>query len=257
MAIPAVGQSTKVCKPAEGSFHNPALARNFLEDFGHPPVGFVVSIFPLGNARPDAPTTQTLHEGSAVISFVCSQSTHSGARTTFVPGQIQFSQRGMGQSDIMHIARVDRGRQRDAIPIDEKRSFCTTTQLGYTDFGAPFLARAKLESRKPLAHSKRLSSSRFLSMPRQTWSQTPASSHWIKRRQQVTGEPYWMGMFFQQAPERRTQRIPLIVFRSSALGRPRFFGLGKRGLMRAHWASVNSSIGNSSHSWGSPNLTGI
>ena len=60
------------------------------------------------------------------------------------------------------------------------------------------------------------------------------------RRQQVTGLPYSGGTSFQRAPVRSTQRMPLIVRRSSTRGRPSRFSRGKSGSMCAHGCSVKS-----------------
>jgi hypothetical protein len=60
--------------------------------------------------------------------------------------------------------------------------------------------------------------------------------------------PYPLGRSRHLAPERKTQRMPLMVRRSSARGRPRTLGGGSSGAMSAHWSSPSSpSITQASH----------
>ena len=69
----------------------------------------------------------------------------------------------------------------------------------------------------------------------------PAPPTPARRRWQVEELPYRSGRSFQRAPERSTQRIPLRVVLSSALGLPRRLGGGRRGAMTSHCSSRRSS----------------
>jgi hypothetical protein len=68
----------------------------------------------------------------------------------------------------------------------------------------------------------------------------PTAPGGARRRQAVPGLPYRAGKSCQRKPLRSTNRMPLSVVRSSALGRPSRWGGGSKGASFSHWASIRS-----------------
>jgi len=73
---------------------------------------------------------------------------------------------------------------------------------------------------------------------RQTFSQTPCSSHNFNRLQQVLGLGYFSGKSFHLAPVRRIQRMASNTNRLSFQGLPLFFSFGSNGPISFHSFSV-------------------
>src|SRR5207302_3906484 len=107
---------------------------------------------------------------------------------------------------------------------------------------APFLAGAKLPSRKDSLHCSCFRSLSSARNARQILSQTPCSSQSRSLRQHVAGEGNSSGKSCQRAPLRRIHTMPSSTLRSEARGRPprrRERGRGSKGRIFSHWASVN------------------
>jgi hypothetical protein len=132
--------------------------------------------------------------------------------------------------------------QRKTLAVDHHHPLRALAPLGFSDSSAPFLAGAKLPSRKDSLHC---SCFRWLSSARnarQILSQTPCSSQSRSLRQQVAGEGNSSGKSCQRAPLRRIHKIPSSTLRSEARGRPPRrceHGRGSKGRIFSHWASVN------------------
>jgi len=132
--------------------------------------------------------------------------------------------------------------QRKTLAVDHHHPLRALTPLGFSDSSAPFLAGAKLPSRKDSLHC---SCFRWLSSARnarQILSHTPCSSQSRSRRQQVTCEGNSSGKSCKRAPLRRIHKMPSSTLRSEARGRPprcRERGRGSKGRTLSHWASVN------------------
>ena len=131
--------------------------------------------------------------------------------------------------------------QRQSLSLRHHVDRAPLTLPSVVDVLSPFLAGTKLPSRNAWLQSSLLCSSRVLRTLSHMCSHTPCSSHSCKRRWQVEELPYRSGRSFQRAPERSTQRIPLRVVLSSALGLPRRLGGGRRGAMTSHCSSRRSS----------------
>jgi hypothetical protein len=131
------------------------------------------------------------------------------------------------------------------LTVDQYHPLRSLAALGFADGSAPFLAGAKLPSRKASSHRSNPSPSNAPSSVRQASSQTSCSSHCFNRRQHVAGEGYLSGRNRQAAPVHNTHRMPSRQSRFDAQGRPRLsrrrLGSGSSGSIRVHCASVNSS----------------
>lgn len=117
--------------------------------------------------------------------------------------------------------------------------------LGFADCGAPFLAGAKLPSRKLSPHFNKPSPSSTPSSVRQAFSHTPSSSQCFNRRQQVAADGYWAGRNRHGAPVLSTHKMPSRQALFEAHGRPRLslrrFNFGSSGTISPHCSSVNNS----------------
>src|SRR6266704_410948 len=132
--------------------------------------------------------------------------------------------------------------QRKGLAVDHHHPLRALAPLGFSDSSAPFLAGAKLPSRKDSLHCNCFRSLSSARNARQILSQTPCSSQSRSLRQQVAGEGNSSGKSCQRAPLRRIHKMPSSTLRSEARGRPprrREPGRGSKGRIFSHWASVN------------------
>src|SRR5437879_2144535 len=132
--------------------------------------------------------------------------------------------------------------QRNTLAVDHHHPLRALAPLGFSDSSAPFLAGAKLPSRKDSLHCSCFRSLSSARNARQILSQTPCSSQSRSLRQQVAGEGNSSGKSCQRAPLRRIHKMPSSTLRSEARGRPprrREPGRGSKGRIFSHWASVN------------------
>lgn len=98
--------------------------------------------------------------------------------------------------------------QRSTFTVDQYHPLCALATLGFTDGRAPFLAGAKLPSKKLSSHRSSPSLSSAPRSRRQASNQTPFSSHYCSRRQQVEGEGKHSGKNRQAAPVCKIHKIP-------------------------------------------------
>ena len=141
-------------------------------------------------------------------------------------------------------------RERDASSVRNKVALgallCFICRIR-PGFWAPLLAGMEAESSEARSQSIRSASPRRSSKMRCSFSQTPASCHSRKRRQQVIPDPQpisW-GSISQGMPLLSTKTIPVRAARSSKRGLPPwgFGGSGGRsGSMVSHSSSVTSSL---------------
>src|SRR5438132_180529 len=132
--------------------------------------------------------------------------------------------------------------QRKTLAVDHHHPLRALAPLGFSDSSAPFLAGAKLPSRKDSLHCSCFRSFSSARNARQILSQTPCSSQSRSLRQQVAGEGNSSGKSCQRAPLRRIHKMPSSTLRSEARGRPprgRERARGSKGRIFSHWASVN------------------
>jgi len=129
------------------------------------------------------------------------------------------------------------------LAVDHHHPLCALSTLGFADSFAPFLAGAKLPSRKLSRQSRRPRWSSSDKNARQRRSQTPCWSQRRNRFQQTLPlTPMSLGTSRQRAPVLSTHRIPSNTTRFSFGGRPRRWrlSLGSSGWIFFHCASESN-----------------
>jgi len=166
-------------------------------------------------------------------------------RAAFGSGDADLFECGFRKRSFSRRGTFKPNSQRKTLTVDQYHPLRSLAALGFTDCGAPFLAGAKLPSRKASSHRSNPSPSNAPSNVRQASSQTSCSSHCFNRRQHVAGEGYLSGRNRQAAPVHNTHRMPSRQARFDAQGRPRLsrrrLGSGSSGSIKDHCASDNSS----------------
>ena len=206
------------------------------------------SIMPLWDDRRDPTTPQRLAKGLAVVSAIAQKPSRlRSASSAAAPSDRDFGQDAVGDLQFMDICPLNNEGERRSSSVDEDFSFCALANLGDTDATTPFLAGAKLASKMPCESFNRPRLPSCPNRARRTRVQTPSRCQRTSRSQQVAGAPYSRGMSFQRQPVLSTNRMPLMVRRSSTLLRPRRFFRGSSG-----WMSFQSFADRSvSLMWGS------
>jgi len=161
------------------------------------------------------------------------------------PGDANLGECGFRKRSFSRRGTFKPNSQRKTLTVDQYHPLRALATLGFADCGAPFLAGAKLPSRKLSSHFNSPSPSSAPSSARQASSQTPSSSHCFSRRQQVAGDGYWAGRNRHGAPVRSTHKMPSRQALFEAHGRPRLslrrFNSGSSGAISSHCSSVNNS----------------
>jgi len=236
-------QSAEVAEPGEGALHGPAssiaaqrptvLRRRF------------APILPMRNDQLDAALGQLLAQRIAIVAAISDEANRllpgtPGPMSSPYPDRLK---RRLDEFDLRRGSRVKVVSQRKTRAVDHHHPLRPLAPLGLADGGAPFLAEAKLPSRKD---SLQFSCWRSFSSPRkarQISSQTSCSSQSRSLRQQVEGAGNSSGKSCQRAPLRKIHKMPSSTLRSLAGGRPprgRGGRLGSKGQILSHWASVSN-----------------
>jgi len=236
-------QSAEVADPGEGAFHDPpplvapqsptVLRRRF------------TSILAMRSDQFRAATRQSLAQRIAVVAAVADDARQLLPRTTgSMPSPYpDRRQRRLDEFDLRGGSRVKVVSQRKTLAVDHHHPLRPLAPLGLADRRAPFLAGAKLPSRKDSLHFICCRSFNSPRKARQISSQTSCSSQSRSLRQQVEGEGNSSGKSCQRAPLRRIHKMPSSTWRSWAGGRPprgRGGRLGSKGRIFSHWASVSN-----------------
>jgi hypothetical protein len=236
-------QATELSEPGVGSFDDPAafVAAQFAPVFVTPSL----VVFPVRRNQLNASSFQSLAQWVRVIGPVGDHTLRLLPRTAFGSGDADFGERGLRKRSFSRRGTFKPNSQRKTLTVDQYHPLRALATLGFTDCIAPFLAGAKLPSRKASSHFSSPSPSSAPNNARQASSQTFCSSHSFSRRQQVAGDGYLSGRNRHAAPVQSTQRMPSRQSRFDAHGRPRLsrrlLGSGNNGSIRAHCASVSSS----------------
>src|SRR3974390_2153608 len=243
MVLMANQQSAELTEPCIGSLDNPAtfIASEFAPIFITPRL----VVLPVRRDQLDSALLQSLAQRVGVVAPIGNDALGFLPRTAFRARHADFVERGFRKRNFTRRGTFEPNSQRKTLTVDQYHPLRSLPTLGFTDCGAPFLAGAKLPSRKASSHFSNPSPSSAPSSARQASSQTSCSSHCRSRRQQVAGDGYLSGRNRHAAPVHSTQRIPSRQARLDAHGRPRLsrrrFGSGNRGSIKNHCASVNSS----------------
>jgi hypothetical protein len=235
-------QSAELAKPCIGPLHNPAA--NITPQFASIFVPPLLVVFPVGRNQFDAAFLESPSQRVRIVSAVSDYSFGLLSRPAFPTRHTDFGERGFRKRNFTGGGTFQPNSQRKTLTVDQYHPLRPLATLGLTDGGAPFLAGAKLPSKKVSSHLSRPSSSSAPSKVRHASNQTPSSSHCCSRRQQVEGEGNSSGRKRQAAPVCRIHRMPSKHARFRAGGRPRLsfrsFGLGSKGSINCHCSSVNN-----------------
>ena len=234
--------SAELSQPCIGPFDLPAafVAAQF------PAIhkSFLFVVLPVGCNQFDAALLPSLWQRVRVVTAIRYHSFRFLPRPAPLPGDADLGERGVRKRNFCRRGTFQPNSQRNTFTVSQYHPLCALAALGFTDCIAPFLAGAKLPSRKASSQFSRPSASRAPSKVRQALSQTSSSSHCFSRRQQVEGDGYSSGKKRHAAPVCSTQRMPSRQARFDAQGRPRLSrlrgGSGSKGSTNSHCASVNS-----------------
>ena len=235
-------QSAELSQPGVGAFDNPApfVASQFPAIFVSP----LLVVFPVRHNQLDAAPFPSLPQWIGVVAPVRDYTFRLLPRPASWPGDADFGERGVRKRNFCRRGTFQPNSQRNTFTVSQYHPLCAFTTLGFADCIAPFLAGAKLPSRKASSHLSRPFASRAPSKVRQASSQMPSSSHCFSRRQQVDGEGYSSGRKRHAAPVCNTHRMPSKHARFSAHGRPRLSflrrGSGNNASISSHCSSLNS-----------------
>src|SRR6266446_899829 len=242
-AVVAHHQAAEVSEPGVGAFDDPAtpvppqrsaiLRRRFL------------AVGAMRRDQFDSAPCQPLTQRITVVGLV-GDHPHgllSRPTRTMTPTYADRRKRGFREPDFRRGCRVKVVSQRNTAAVDHHHPLRPLAPLGFSDSSAPFLAGAKLPSKKDSLHCNCFRSLSSARNARQTFSQMPCSSQSRSRRQQVEGCGYSSGKSCQRAPLRRIHRIPSRTRRLSIHARPPLRclrGLGSKGAIFFHCTSVSN-----------------
>ena len=237
-------QSAEATQPSD-------RALNAVAPFVAPKLAPILSLgfFPILAMRTNqvnAPFGQTISQGIRVGRPIINQSRKPTAWTTrAVTRHRNLRQQWLNQGYFVRRRRGKFDSQRHTLAVCHHHKLRTLSAFGFSDQGPPFLAPAKVPSANTSCQSSWPWASNWPKKARQALSHTSASCHSCSRRQQVLKEGYSRGRSFQRAPLRKTHKIPSNTARSGRRLRPPLGergGLGNKGSILAHWASVTSRV---------------
>jgi len=235
-------QASELTKPRIGSLHNPAalITPQFAPIFVAPSL----VVLAVGRNQFNPSLLQALTQWVGVVAAVGDHARGLLPWAAFPAWYADFGERGFRKRNFTGGGTFQPNSQRKTLTVDQYHPLRPLAPLGFPDGGAPFLAGAKLPSKKVSSHCSRPSSSSAPSRVRHAFSQTPSSSHCLSRRQQVEGEGNCSGKNRHAAPVCRIHRMPSKQPRFDAQGRPRLsrrrLGGGNMAPTNSHRSSVNS-----------------
>src|SRR5215813_8404046 len=138
-AIIAHGEPAEVAKPREGAFHDPAPP--IAAQTAPVRVGGLRVVRPRRNDGLNVPPFQEPANGVAVVPAIANQALG-------LPADRLTRERLLEERDLRRGRRVQVCSQRSTRAIDQYHPLGPLAALGFADFGAPFLAGAKLPSTK-------------------------------------------------------------------------------------------------------------
>ena len=233
--------AAELTEPSVGVFNFPApfLASKFPATLVSP----LFVVLAVERVQLNASPFPSLQQRIGVVTAVGDHRHWLLPRPAFGSWDTDLLERGVRKRNFCRRGTFQPNSQRNTLTVYQYHPLCAFSGLGFTDCFAPFLAGAKLPSRKASSHFSKPFSSNTPSSARQALSQTPVSSHCFKRRQQVEGEGYSSGRKRHAAPVCRIHSMPSKQLRFGAGGRPRpslrCFASGNRGPINSHCLFVN------------------
>src|SRR5215469_9367097 len=242
LAIVSDDQSAKVSQPGKRPFDFPstpvATERAAVVEGKRP------AVFAMRTDQQYASIDQAPTQRIAVVAAIGDHSQGALLRSARSASRnADCIERGLGEGYFAGRRAGQLACQRNTLAVDHHHPLCALSTLGFADSVAPFLAGAKLPSRKLSSQSKRPRWSSSDRKARQMRSQTPCSSQRRSRFQQTLPlTPISRGMSRQRAPVLSTQRIPSSTTRLSFGGRPRLrrLSLGSNGSIFCHCVSESN-----------------
>ncbi len=235
-------QTSELAEPSIGSLNDPAtfVAAQFAAVMISP---FLV-VAPVWGDQFNAAPLASLAQGIGVISTIGDHPLWLLPRPSFGSGDADLLERGVRKRNFCRRGTFQPNSQRNTLTVSQYHPLCAFAALGFADCGAPFLAGAKLPSKKASSHRNSPLPSSVPSSALQACNHTPCSSHCFSRRQHVEGEGKSVGRNRHAAPVCSIHRMPSKHARLDAHGRPRLSfrrrGLGNSGSINSHCSSVNS-----------------
>lgn len=242
VAVITYDQAAEVAQPGKRAFDLPS--------FAIAPQGSSVverrraPILAVRRKQQHSAPTQAPAQRIAVVSPVGHHPPRPGLPASLAR-QADVLERGLGQLDFRRRGAGQLTSQRNTRAVDHHHPLRALAALGFANAVAPFLAGAKLPSRKLSCQSSLPRWSNSERNARHKRSQTPCSSQSRSRFQQTLGlTPKSLGRSRQRAPVLSTQRIPSKTWRLALGGRPRLrrFGLGKRGSIFCHCSAESNGF---------------
>jgi len=222
-------QSAEVAEPSEGTFHDPPplIATQRPSVLGR---GFA-SILAMRGDQLDVALAQLPTQWITIVAAVANEpfGLLPGTPGLMPPAYPDRLQRRLDEFDLRRGSRVKVVSQRKTLAVDHHHPLRSLAPLGLADGRAPFLAGAKLPSRKDSLHFNCWRSFNSPRKARQISSHTSCSSQSRSLRQQVVGEGNSSGKSCQRAPLRKIHKISSRTLRSGAGGRPPRGRDGRRG----------------------------
>jgi len=189
----------------------------------------------------DTPAAQRMAKPPAIIGFIRHEFLRACPRAASQLRDSHGGQGGLRQLAFMRPGTIDMQPDRQPLAVGDDHYLRTLADFGFPNRTTPFFAGTKLPSRNAVDHSSLPWASNWLSRARHMRSQVPSCAHVCRRRQAVVGAPYARGISSQAQPVFSTCKMPFMVRRSSARGRPGpGFGWGSIGSITAHCVSESS-----------------
>jgi hypothetical protein len=234
-------EAPEVPQPGQGPFHNPTPS--IPPQFPAILMGRVCVVPPRGDERLTTPPGQPGAQGMAVGAPIRNQVLGPLAGSAGFAGAADGDRlEGVrAEGDFRRGRRVPVCSQRSTRASDQNQPLGPLAPFRLADFGPSCLAGMQRPSTQHSSQRRFCWSWSWAKKARQSRSNTPVSSQWLRRRQQVLGRPYRRGNSRQWAPGQRIQRIPSQQRRSATRGRPPradAFGSGRWTRVAAHCSFV-------------------
>ena len=233
-------QTAEVAEPGVGGFDDPAAA--VAAQLASVLVLPLPIVLPVGDDEFDATRLQALAQRVGVVGAIRNPGFRLRPGPASEGRDCDLGEPGFRKRSFSRRGTFQPNSQRKTLTVDQYHPLRPLAPLGFSDGKAPFLAGAKLPSRKVWSPCNKPSPSSAPNRARQACNQTPCSSHCFRPRQQVGGEGYLSGRKRHADPVRRIHRMPSKHARFEAQGRPRLslrcLGGGNMGSINSHCSSV-------------------
>ena len=230
-------KASEVLQPTDRAFNSPAatVATEFATILGRRPLAGLAMRTDQIDSSAAKPRTQRVAISRSIVNQPLSLSS-----------QDSLLEQRLDESYFVGAGACSVNSERKTMAVDEDHDLRPLSAFGLANLFTPFLAVANVPSAMDSSRHTRPWRSSFRSKRPQAFSQTPASVHFWRRRQQVVAEGNRSGRSFHLAPLRRIQMIPSTHGRDATTGRPPLGPTGvsgNRSLINCHCSSVSSYSG--------------